>query len=235
MGTEIRNFAPPMSTETSQIDQVKEQRPHAGVETWLARTISFVFHPLVMPTASVWLMFQLPTYLQYHYSDQQKNLIYLILLLCTFVMPGLAALYLLRKGIVTSFDIEERSERWIPYFVTFIFYVFAYLFMSYLGVNTTILSITLAAAVAVFAGMFINTLFKISVHLTAIGGVVGVLAALSVAHQIDAVLWLYCSILVAGMLGFSRLKLKRHHPREVYAGFMLGFCCEYLIVVNGIG
>lgn len=224
--------------EPSTLDQkipAFEAPKKVGPETWFARAISFVFHPLVMPTVSVWLMFQLPTYLQYQYDEQQKSLIYAILLICTFFMPGLSALFMLRRGIVTSFDIEKRSERWIPYFITFVFYLFAWLFMKYLGVNVTILSITFGATVAVFSGMFINTLFKISVHLTAIGGVVGVVSALAVAHNLDVVAWMYATVFVAGLLGFSRLKLKAHHPREVYAGFLLGYLSEYLIVVNGIG
>ena len=91
----------------------------------------------------------------------------------------------------------------------------------------------MGATVAVFAGMFINTLFKISVHLTAIGGVVGVIAALSVAHHVDVLPYLYPAVLVAGLLGFSRLKLKAHHPREVYAGFMMGFIAEFICVTSG--
>ena len=114
------------------IDQEKDpaEVANVGLETWIARIISFVFHPLVMPTVSVYLMFQLPTYLQVHYTAGQKSLIYTILLICTFFMPGLSALFMLRKGIVTSFDIEKRSERWIPYFITFVFYLFAWLFMK---------------------------------------------------------------------------------------------------------
>lgn len=180
-------------------------------------------------------MFQVPSFIKYHYSPEQKSVIYSILGICTFAMPGLSALYLLKKGIVTSFDIEDRSERWIPYFITFLFYLFAYFFVTMLSIHKSVSAITLGAAIAVFAGMFANTLFKISVHMIAIGGVVGVLAALGRTLQVDVVMWLFVAVFIAGLLGYARLTLKRHTPDEVYLGFMLGFAAEFIAVSLMLG
>jgi membrane-associated phospholipid phosphatase len=40
-----------------------------------------------------------------------------------------------------------------------------------------------------------------------------------------------CSILIAGFVGFARLKLNAHSPSQVYTGFLLGFLVEFLLMI----
>ena len=58
--------------------------------------------------------------------------------------------------------------------------------------------------------------------MVAIGGLFGTYAGFAILFRYDLTVLLYCIALVAGLVGFARLKLKAHTPRQVYSGFLLG-------------
>jgi membrane-associated phospholipid phosphatase len=43
------------------------------------------------------------------------------------------------------------------------------------------------------------------------------------------------ALLVAGLVGWSRIRLRRHEPSEVFAGLVMGFFGMLLAVVVGSG
>ena len=79
--------------------------------------------------------------------------------------------------------------------------------------------------------MLINFRWKISAHTVSMGGVIGAFFGLQSVLQIDMLLQISASILIAGLVGFARLKAGKHSPAQVYAGYLLGFAVLYLLIL----
>jgi len=76
----------------------------------------------------------------------------------------------------------------------------------------------------------ISMRWKISVHLAAIGGLIGGFLSLAFRLQENPVFLLSSLIIVAGMIGTARLILSKHTEYQIYAGFTTGFLILFLIL-----
>ena len=63
-----------------------------------------------------------------------------------------------------------------------------------------------------------------------IGGIVGTFFGLSAFMLVDLRIPILFCLVLSGLLGSARLTLGAHQPLQIYAGFFLGFFCEYLIL-----
>jgi hypothetical protein len=79
--------------------------------------------------------------------------------------------------------------------------------------------------------MFINFLDKISIHLTTLGALVGLVAGLGFMGFADLRFLLLLTILLSGWVATARLSLQAHVPRQLYAGFTLGFVVMFLSMI----
>ena len=76
----------------------------------------------------------------------------------------------------------------------------------------------------------INVWWKISTHTAAIGGLAGGISAFSVVFGFNPVFWLCVVIIVAGMLGTSRMILRQHSLSQVVVGFLVGCVTGFAIL-----
>lgn len=88
-------------------------------------------------------------------------------------------------------------------------------------------------AVAAIIALLINKWWKISAHMAAAGGVVALAFRIASNHinvvPMDSVI--YTTIILAGILGTSRLILERHTLGQVLAGTATGFASVYLLTM----
>ena len=150
--------------------------------------------------------------------------------LLTCVLPLTAILLLMKSGQVSSLQIENASERTMPYVYAAVgFGCWAYLLMRILHAPLSLNLIAVGATVALIIVALINRRWKISAHLTGLGGLVG--GVISYYISVGAVpscgawcLWLGCSL----VLMYARLYLHAHTPAQVCAGWLLGLSCTAL-------
>ncbi|MEQ9231724.1 MAG: phosphatase PAP2 family protein, partial [Cyclobacteriaceae bacterium] len=77
-----------------------------------------------------------------------------------------------------------------------------------------------------------NLKFKISIHAAAIWAVAGNTAALCNKFLLnDMIALTYTIVVIAGLVGTSRLYLGYHQPKEVWAGSVFGFLFSYAAVL----
>ena len=77
--------------------------------------------------------------------------------------------------------------------------------------------------VIMLSGFMIVTIrWKISMHMTAIGGLCGFLLVWGMNYQGDVRNAFILFLLLSGILATSRLYLKKHTPLQVYLGFLFG-------------
>ena len=68
----------------------------------------------------------------------------------------------------------------------------------------------------------INLKWKISAHMIGMGGLIGVIIGVSERLTLDLNATLIVLFVMAGFVGFSRLRLNAHNPFQVYLGFLVG-------------
>ena len=90
------------------------------------------------------------------------------------------------------------------------------------------LSLLMGACVALLFSLCINFFWKISAHALGIGGLLGGIMGVARIHLINPYWGFIIILLAAGLVGTSRIFLKRHTPMQVYAGFCLGFICTFV-------
>ncbi|MDR9399417.1 hypothetical protein [Salibacter sp.] len=201
----------------------------------LAKFISVVFHPLIMPTYGVLLLFNfVDAYFVYTINEAARTFILSIVFLNTFLLPVGLILYLLRTKRITDIQVTNREERWLPIILTTLFYVTTYYLLDEFGMNRIVMLMLGAAILSIIAAFFINLVWKISMHMVGLGGLAGVFYGMAQVLNVPVVLVLLLLILVSGIVGYARLTLKQHTLNQLLAGAVLGFIVSYLVFEFGV-
>jgi len=82
--------------------------------------------------------------------------------------------------------------------------------------------------VAIGSAWVVTWKAKISMHMLAQGGILGVYLHVALTDQFWDMRWLSALLLSAGLVGWSRLHLGAHNAGEVYAGFVLGLASVWI-------
>ncbi len=203
------------------------------MQYWFSRVISFLLHPLLMPTYGLLILFtQVQTYFVYALPEQSRLFVLAMVFINTFVIPGLFMLYLYRKGKISDIQVSKREERFLPLVLTTILFMSTYYLLKSIGLNKVILLMMIAAISAIIVAFIINIWWKISMHLVGVGGLAGVFYALSYIFQLDITVTITVLFLLAGIVAFSRIQLKQHTLGQVTAGFALGFSFGFMVLAG---
>jgi len=145
-----------------------------------------------------------------------------LVLLTTVVCPFLMIFFLYKVGFVSTLYMEKREERVLPLLSIAVFYYLSYYLLK--GINLSLLFsyFMLSATLLIILCLFMNFIFKISLHMVGIGGVTGFWLGLSIRQGTPHEIYLSILFLLCGLLGFARLKDGTHSPNEVYTGLLLG-------------
>ena len=211
-----------------------------------AKILSVIFHPLLVLTYMLILLLIVNPYLFGVNSVSEKESIKLILtvLFSTFLIPAFAIFIMWRLKLISSLEMSDKQDRIGPFIVTGVFYLWVFRsVMADSNIPTAFLIAVLGTTMGLFLCFLINLFFKISLHAAGMGGMIG---------MVLIIMWLYSygfftiqlpiigasefsinfvlivCLLMAGLVGTSRLFLKAHSPKELYAGFALGLFCHYI-------
>ncbi|MBK8490119.1 MAG: hypothetical protein IPL49_04215 [Saprospirales bacterium] len=210
----------------------------------IAKVVSFFFHPLLMLTyMTVLLLIIQPFWFGVHQVSDKIPLL-LAVFFSSFVIPGIAVLMMRFLGLVESMELRDKKERIGPYIVTAIFYLWLYInFRNDPSMPPPFSSFVLGTVIGLFLAFFINIFSKISAHAVGMGGLLGMVIILLGMGSFDPVFiplgtWgsiqttlgtlLLVFILIAGLVGTSRLLLKAHEAMDLYGGYMVGLAAQFL-------
>lgn len=199
----------------------------------IARTISLIFHPLLILTYMLVFLIWANPYVFGGGGYSKNFLLILYVLLYTFAMPALCLLMMRLTGLVNSLELPERQDRCIPFIAAGVFYcwlsVNAYHTSMYPKFFT---AFVIGSTISLFLAFFINLFQKISIHTVGMGGLVAMVLITLLYHSYENIqIYLLASILLAGVVGTARLILKAHSAREVYSGYFWGFLGQLLALL----
>ncbi len=189
----------------------------------VARLLSIVLHPLLMPTYTLWLALHVDPRLGYFLGEQGMLVLLGMVALMTVAFPLTSTLLLLRAGLITSLEMPTRSERIAPYVMSLLYYGMTWYLLSRTPLHPAAVLLVPGALIALLFTTLITLRWKISAHMVGMGGSLGALAALGYLHGCAVMEPMSVLILLAGALGTARLLTSDHTPAQVYAGTALGF------------
>jgi len=198
---------------------------------YTARIISALFKPFYLPILGLVTLFTF-SYLSmfpWYYKIEVLFLTYLF----TILLPILFIHLYRRYQGWNLIELGHRERRMVPYTISILCYFACIYVMERLHMPHFMGSIIVAALMVQIVCALINIWWKISTHTAAIGGVGGALFAFSYYLGFNPVWWLCLVILVAGVLGSSRMILRQHSLGQVVGGFCVGFisaACAILFI-----
>ncbi|MCK5170538.1 MAG: hypothetical protein KAQ75_11720 [Bacteroidales bacterium] len=194
-----------------------------------AKIFSVLFHPLLLPTIGILILFNSGSVLEY-LPYQAKKVIFLVVGVSTFILPLTFVPFFIFQKIIKNVQMENNRERLIPFFVTSVLYFFCYYLLARLGAPPTILKFILAATTTVVILFLLSFKWKISAHMMGVGGLTGALIAVSFRLSVNLEYFIVVSVIVSGIIGYSRLKLKTHKQYQVYAGWVTGVFISLMVI-----
>lgn len=154
-----------------------------------------------------------------------KVRLFYLIVTSTLLIPMVLMLGLRWSGMVKSLHFEEKSERRTPFILVTLFYLLTTYFLKekteldpilWQGMGVITLSVALLTGVTFF--------WKMSAHMTGIGGLLAVLGVLGIYFpSLNLAYLLVATLLLGGVVASARLYLDAHRPAEVYAGLLVGF------------
>lgn len=196
---------------------------------WAARVVSMVFTPFYLPIVGLALLFifSYMSMLPLSYKLSVLALVYI----CTILLPSYLIHAYRRYQGWSLLDLGQKERRMVPYIISIICYFACYYLMNMVHMPYFMSRILMAALLIQIVCAIINVWWKISTHTAAIGGVAGAVLAFSVLFSFDPVWWFCLTLLLAGILGSSRMILMQHSLSQVVAGFLVGFFCGLFMIL----
>lgn len=191
-----------------------------------AKIFSYVFHPLIIPTLGMMIIFNTNSYVNFAIAYELKKAVIVLVGLSTFIIPTLTTLLLQNRGYIKSVEMETTKERILPYGFTIIFYFFTIYMMLKAPIPPIIFNFMIGALVSVILAFIINLRWKISAHMIGMGGLTGALIAISFLLSVNLIPFIALAILISGLVASSRLILNAHDPLQLVSGFFLGIFCQ---------
>jgi len=186
----------------------------------LAKFVSYIFHPITFPIVGAFIYFLLvPQFI----FKQQEYLFLLVIFLGTYIFPILLMVLMKSFKMISSYHIDSIEERKFP-IVLFISiaYFFGWWLQRFGTVNLlSLLFYGYAVGMLVAYGL-LHLKFKISLHTSAIGGLIGFLISFSLFYEQNILFLLIALVILTGFIGSARLKLGAHTMNEVFWGAILG-------------
>jgi len=211
-------------TVENQIKEVSIPEPtsHPAWVRFIAKIISFIFHPLFIPIFLTYFIIEIRSY-QFAGLDDWNRLTRLLQVFvnCTF-LPLASVLLLRGLNFIDSVFLKTQRDRIIPYIICMIFYFWNWYAFKNNHEVKDIVSMTMAIFNASIFGFLANIFLKVSMHAIAVGVMSTFIGLLALSDSSNLSLYLSIAILISGIVCTARLVVSDHTQKEIYFGFFIG-------------
>lgn len=202
---------------------------HSPLLTIAAKVISYVFHPLFIPTyVFLFLIYQVPFEFAGITEYQLQLRLFSIFWLTAF-FPAFAVFLLWRLKFSDSIFLRTQKERIIPYIITMFFYWWMYFLSRNFTDQPVVLKFFyMGIFMSTVAGLILNNYFKISLHGMAVGGALAAIILFAMYYRLPLGLYMSVAALLTGIVCTSRFLVSDHTNAEVYSGLAVGISCQWV-------
>jgi len=217
------------------VDNSTMENTQPKVVKYVAHLLSYVLHPLFIPTYFFLFLMQVLPFEFVGISEWQLKMRLFSVAWLTAFFPAFAVFLLWRLKLSDSIFLRTQKERIIPYVITMFFYWWMY----YLSRNFTdqpialkffYLGIFMASAI----GMTVNNFIRVSLHAMGIAGLTMAVILVSIFYPVNNAVWVLLAILLTALVISARLIVSDHTKKELIVGLFIGVFTQvaaYLWVV----
>jgi hypothetical protein len=196
---------------------------------FLAQFVSYVFHPLFVPTFFLLFLIQVVPYEFASITEWQLKLRVFSVFWLTAFFPAFAVFLLWRLKFSESIFLRTQKERIIPYVITMFFYWWMY----YLSRNFTDQPLVLkffyfGIFIATSIGLVVNNFMKVSLHAIGIGGFLMSVGLTSFHYSLNNLFWLVLAVLLTAFVISARMIVSDHTKKELIVGFAIGMLTQLM-------
>ncbi len=195
----------------------------------LAQIVSYVFHPLFIPTFFMLYLIKVVPFEFVGITDWQLKLRVFSVFWLTAFFPAFAVFLLWRLKFSDSIYLRTQKERIIPYVISMFFYWWMY----YLSRNFTDQPLALkffyfGIFIASSIGLIVNNFMKVSLHAMGVSGLLMAVLLVSFYYPINNFIWVLLAILLAGVVVSARMIVSDHTKQELIIGFAIGVLTQLM-------
>ena len=189
---------------------------------FVAKAISFIFHPLFIPVYLSWFLIYQHPLLPAFTSDDKIRLLVRFFIMYT-VFPLVTILLAKGLGFINSIYLKTQKDRIIPYVACGVYYFWMwYVLHNQLEFPKVFVLLSLAIFLASSAGLLTNSFIKVSMHAISVGVMITFLLLLALSDDSSFGIYLSAALFIAGLVCTARLITADHQPIEVYLGLVIG-------------
>lgn len=201
----------------------------------LSQLISWLFVPLLVPSMTLLLLFNLEAASKTA-VDLKDNLfimnnslqfyILIIFLLLTCIAPGVSILIMKRKGRVKSIELNDREERTFPIIITgFYAILLAIVLFKQLPIRYfpfIFHAMAVLGIVSSLVALAISQFTKISLHAMTASMAAGTVIFYYAHFYVPNIWILLLVILLGGVVMSARYYLRKHTLAQLVSGYLIG-------------
>jgi hypothetical protein len=184
-----------------------------------SKAISHIYHPLIIPTLGILVLFNSGTYLSYIPFEMKKWML-VIVFLSTYIVPLAMIPFFLYQNMIRNIKMDSKRERYLPLALSLVMYLFCYYLIRRISIPNIYHSFILSSLLSVLVTLLITLKYKISIHMVGAGGLIALIGFLAFYLKVNLQFYLGVAIVLAGLTGMARIILKAHTQDEVYTGFL---------------
>ncbi len=192
----------------------------------VAKIISIILHPVFMPLAGMFVILNSGIF-EANIPLEHKNYMYFFVGIFSVILPLSFFPLLYYWRIIKTSELTQKRERFLPLLFTTISLIILHVMLKRAVSVKLFNAYTFTLAIVSLSVLLINTFFKISLHLTALGGITGLIIVLSFLYNADLFYWLLAIVFISGIIGSARLYNGSHSVPEVILGYMLGLSSTF--------
>lgn len=207
----------------------------------IAQVISWVFLPLFVPVYALAITMFVPSNQDYFFNadclytmtlEQKWSLLYVFFLFVT-ALPGVSYLMLHRTKFISTIEIDDRRERFIPIILMAVYSLSLYLLILYKvgegSISKFALALPLSGVAVTLLFYFLNKWKKVSMHTGAVGIFLGYILAYAVQH-VEFQFWIIIfAVVVSGLVMSARIYLQKHNLTETIVGWLAGTLITFTV------
>lgn len=191
------------------------------MEKLFARIVQILFHPLLISTLGVFILFRTNLYVAF-ISEPIRQIVILTAFASTCLIP---LVFIITIGVIKK-NFQEKGrfpEITVIYLFMAISYYIGYYFLSKLPLAGFFKAGFLAGTMVLISLSLISLHWNISSHMAGVGAIAGITIAIMLRLGVFDPIFLTAVLMAGGLTGFSQLALVKNNPAQVCAGYMLGF------------
>lgn len=194
-----------------------------GVLGGVAKFFYDIFNPLLVPAYATLLLFELSIL---GLASPQAALPYTLTVLgATAFIPVLLLFLLKRFGAISTISLSRRTERTLPYIVSFLMLGAMTLLFVFRGAPAWMWLIYCGATAVPLVNMLVNFRLRVSSHASAIAALLAMLVVIQKngmpVHPLGW--WAISAALMCGVIGYAAMTVGKHSILEVITGYATGF------------